>query len=142
MLVQCITSFPDIDIFRALLAKDRIDNVCELAINVVFYFILFTAMVLKLVRCHDVRSDCTVQYYSICVTVFPARLTSVWFRKEQSIVFFVNQYVLFSLLNASMRASVKICFILSDVCSFCMCFHRIRRMFGSTLEKVITSGTF
>ena len=46
-----------------------------------------------------------------------------------------------SLLNASMGASVKICFILSDVCNFCMCFHRIRRMFGSALEKVMTCGT-
>ena len=60
--------FPDIDIFRALLAKDRIDNICGLAINVVFYVILFTTVVFELVRRHDVRADCTV---------FPARFTSV-----------------------------------------------------------------
>ena len=68
--MQCITRFPDIDIFRALLAKDRIDYVCGPAINVVFYVIQFTTVVLELVRRHDVRADCTV---------FPARLTSVWF---------------------------------------------------------------
>ena len=68
MLVQCITHSPNIDIFRALLAKDRIDNVCGLAINVVFYVILLTAVVPEPVRRYDERADCTV---------FPARLTSV-----------------------------------------------------------------
>ena len=53
-------------------------NICGLAINVVVYVILFTAVVFELVRRHDVRADCTV---------FPMRLTSVWFRKEQIIVF-------------------------------------------------------
>ena len=48
------------DIFCALLAKDHIDNVCGLAINVGFYGILFTAVVFELVRRHDVRADCTV----------------------------------------------------------------------------------
>ena len=67
-MVQCITRVPDIDIFRALLAKDRIDNVCGLANNVVFYVILFTGVVFELVRRYDVRADCTV---------FPARLTSI-----------------------------------------------------------------
>ena len=77
--------FPDIDIFRALRAKDHIDNVCGLAINVVFYVIMFTAVVFELVGRHDVGTDCTA---------FPARHTSVWFRKKQIIVFFVNQNVL------------------------------------------------
>ena len=84
-LVQCITRFPDIDIFCAFLAKDRIDNVCGLATNVVFYVIMFTAVVFELVRRHDVRADCTV---------FPTWLTLAWFRKEQIIVFFANHNVL------------------------------------------------
>ena len=77
--------FPRHRHISCIFAKDRINNVCGLAINVVFYVILFTAVVFELVRRHGVRANCTV---------FPARLASVWFRMGQIIVFFVNQNVL------------------------------------------------